>query len=227
MHDFALSLKPGALTVITGPSGCGKTTLLRMIAGLDKDFTGSIALPAHARLAMVFQEPSLLPWRNVEQNVRIAAPAASADTIDQLFAMLDLNVHRTHYPGELSLGLARRVALARAFAIEPDILLLDEPFVSLDAALAQRLRDEFMALLDKRPVTSLLVTHDLAEAAKLADDICVLSGRPARLISELELELPRAVRTKEDIDGTRVRLAELLAGGEPGIFNPVVHARAQ
>ena len=116
--------------------------------------SGSIAiskaasgLPAHGRLGIVFQEPRLLPWRTVEQNVRLAAPQASDAALDALFATLGLAEHRRHYPGELSLGLARRVALARAFAVEPELLVLDEPFVSLDAALAARLRAELVELV--------------------------------------------------------------------------------
>ena len=118
---------------------------------------------------MVFQEPRLLPWRSVIDNLRIAAPQASEETLAALLARLGLEEHARHFPGELSLGLARRVALARALAIEPDLLLLDEPFVSLDDALARDLRASIAALIDERRVTTLIVTHDLREAIELAD----------------------------------------------------------
>src|SRR6202012_4896122 len=110
----------------------------------------------------------LLPWRTVEDNVRLAAPQASDGTLDGLFATLGLAEHRRHFPGELSLGLARRVALARVFAVEPQVLVLDEPFVSLDAALALRLRAELAALVGRRSVLTLLVTHNIEEASALA-----------------------------------------------------------
>src|SRR5262245_5372488 len=168
LGELAFSLGSGEVAALVGPSGCGKTTLLRIIAGLDLDYEGSVSLPAHGTLGMVFQEPRLLPWRTVEQNVLLAAPNVSATTLDALFLTLGLASHREHYPGELSLGLARRVALARAFAVEPDLLLLDEPFVSLDASLAARLREELAELVRSRPVTTLLVTHDVDEAIGLA-----------------------------------------------------------
>src|SRR5712692_7115609 len=127
LDQLALSLAGGEVGALVGPSGCGKTTLLRIIAGLDRDYDGSVALPDHGKLGMVFQEPCLLPWRTAEQNVRLAAPEATDAGLHTLFEALGLSAHRNHYPGELSLGLARRVALARAFAVEPDLLVLDEP----------------------------------------------------------------------------------------------------
>src|SRR3954463_6674582 len=110
--DLAFRLAYGEVGALVGPSGCGKTTLLRIIAGLDSNYEGQVALPDHGRLGVVFQEPRLLPWRTVEQNVRLAAPEAIDANLDALFGTLGLAKHRNHYPGELSLGLARRVALA-------------------------------------------------------------------------------------------------------------------
>jgi ABC-type nitrate/sulfonate/bicarbonate transport system ATPase subunit len=167
LGELAFSLGSGQVAALVGPSGCGKTTLLRIVAGLDRDFDGGVALPAHGTLGMVFQEPRLLPWRTVEQNVRLAAPHATAAGLDTLFQTLGLKAHRNHYPGELSLGLARRVALARAFAVEPDLLLLDEPVVSLDDALsvspARILADVAVA----RP----RAPHTAAELADLREEI--------------------------------------------------------
>jgi NitT/TauT family transport system ATP-binding protein len=161
---------------------------------------------------MVFQEPRLLPWRSVEANVRLAAPDATDATLDALFATLGLAAHRGHFPGELSLGLARRVALARAFAVAPDLLVLDEPFVSLDAALAARLRCELVELVRTRPVTTLLVTHDVEEAIGLADRLLVLSGSPARIVATVSVPHPRGSHTAEEIAALRAAIAPREAG---------------
>ena len=147
--DFNFALGAGEVGVLVGPSGCGKSTLLKILAGLDHDYEGRVTRPTDARVGMVFQEPRLLPWRSVEENVRLAAPQADEAQLSALFAVLELDAHRSHFPGELSLGLARRVALARAFAVEPDFLILDEPLASLDDALAARLRDEIATLVDE------------------------------------------------------------------------------
>jgi ABC-type nitrate/sulfonate/bicarbonate transport system ATPase subunit len=208
---LAFSLGSGEVGALVGPSGCGKTTLLRIIAGLDRDYAGSVTLPDHGRLGVVFQEPRLLPWRTLEQNVRLAAPEASDETLTALFRTLGLDAHRNLFPGELSLGLARRVALARAFAIEPELLLLDEPFVSLDDALAARLRDELAELVTRRPVTTLLVTHNVDEAIGLADRLFFLSASPTRLIAEVPVARPREKRSGEELAALRAENARKLA----------------
>lgn len=209
--DCALSLARGEVGALVGPSGCGKTTLLRIIAGLDTRFTGRVLLPDHGRLGLVFQEPRLLPWRSVEANVRIAAPDADAATLDALFGILGLEAHRGHFPGQLSLGLARRVALARALAVAPDLLLLDEPFVSLDAALALALRNEIAALVESRRVTTLIVTHDLDEAIYLADRIFLLTASPMRVRMTLDVPAPRG-RMTADL-ATKLRATALAPAG--------------
>ena len=208
---LTLTLGGGEVGALVGPSGCGKTTLLRIIAGLDRDYDGSVALPDHGKLGMVFQEPRLLPWRTLEQNVRLAAPAATDASLEALFRTLGLHAHRHHYPGELSLGLARRAALARAFAVEPDLLLLDEPFVSLDDALAARLREELAELVNRRPVTTLLVTHNVEEAIGLADRLFLLSASPARVLAEVPVERPREKRTPEELAALRREIARSLS----------------
>lgn len=203
IRDLSLRLGAGEFGALIGPSGCGKTTVLRIAAGLDTDFIGSCHWPRTHRLGVVFQEPCLLPWRSVEANIRLVLPPdrTGAD-LTELFETLGLGAHRNHYPGELSLGLARRVAIARAFAIDPDVLLLDEPFVSLDETVAARLREELKALTVSRRVTSLMVTHDLAEAVQLADHLFFLSDRPARVVMERKLPAAEALRTDDFVRPT-------------------------
>ncbi|PTW61985.1 NitT/TauT family transport system ATP-binding protein [Breoghania corrubedonensis] len=198
LRDLAFSLEPGSFTCLIGPSGCGKTTTLRIMLGLDRDFRGEVRPPSHdARIAAVFQEPRLLPWRTVEQNVRLALPKNATPDLDTLFETLGLSSMRSSYPEELSLGLARRVALARAFAIDPDVLLLDEPFVSLDEATAKRMRALLLRLWRGRGVTVLMVTHNVREAVALADRLLLIDGRPAHLTGDVPLPLPQEMRTPE------------------------------
>ena len=161
-------------------------------------------------LGMVFQEPRLLPWRTVDQNVRLVAPDVDDAKLTALFAALELTAHRAHFPGELSLGLARRVALARAFAVEPNLLILDEPFASLDAALAARMREQLAWLVDRRPVTVLLVTHDVGEAVRLADRLIVLSARPALVVADIPIPGARRERSEADIAALKADIARLI-----------------
>jgi ABC-type nitrate/sulfonate/bicarbonate transport system ATPase subunit len=206
LGELAFTVASGEVVALVGPSGCGKTTLLRIIAGLDRDFRGEVSLPVSITLGMVFQEPRLLAWRTVEHNVRLAAPRIGDAELDALFATLELSEHRNHYPGELSLGLARRAALARAFAVKPDLLLLDEPFVSLDDDLAARLREELAELVESRSLMTLLVTHNIDEAIGLADRIVFLSSSPAQVLAEFPVACPRAARKPEDIAALRNKI---------------------
>ena len=203
---ISLRLERGQTGVLIGPSGCGKSTLLRIVAGLDTDYEGSVTRP-EGPLAMVFQEPRLLPWRSVEQNIRLAAPQiAEAELVDML-AALALTDHRAHFPGELSLGLARRVAIARAFAVRPVLLPLDEPFASLDAPLARTMQRELLALAAARATTVLLVTHNADEAAQLADRIWLLSPRPARIVEEIAVVRPREAMSEAEALALKARIA--------------------
>ena len=154
LGEFSIALANGEGRCLRWSLGCGTTTLLRIIVGLDHYFEGTVQLPAHGRLGVVFQEPRLLRWRTVEET-RGCRAAGERHCTERAVERSPCR-YRCHYPGELSLGLARRVALARAFAVEPESLVLDEPFVSLDAALATRLRFELVELVSRRPVTSFL-----------------------------------------------------------------------
>jgi NitT/TauT family transport system ATP-binding protein len=216
VRGLKLRLEAGSFGALIGPSGCGKTTILKIAAGLDTDFRGELRTPDSGRLGMVFQEPRLLAWRTVDQNIRLALPPerAAIDLTD-LVDILGLGTHLALYPGELSLGLARRVAIARAFAADPDFLLLDEPFVSLDEATADRLRSELAALTERTRATTLLVTHDLPEAVQLADRLFFLCDRPTRIVLEKELP-PRKTRSKDTVasisDDMRALAMQAVAG---------------
>ncbi len=212
LHDVAFSLRQGEICALLGPSGCGKTTLLQIISGLDSDFEGRVLLPSPHKIGMVFQEPRLLPWRSVAENLRLVGASNENDLAD-IAAALNLSKHLDHFPGELSLGLARRVAIARAFAVKPDLLLLDEPFVSLDAALAACLGRELLALVLKRKATTLIVTHDVDEAISLAGRVIILSVAPGRLIADLTIETPRGALTAARADKIKAEIVSIMAKG--------------
>ena len=211
LAGITFSLRAGEVCVFVGPSGCGKSTMLKILAGLDHDYQGHVIRPAGARLGMVFQEPRLLPWRSVEENVRLVAPHADEAKLLELFTTLELTEHRSHF-GELSLGLARRVALARAFAIDPDFLILDEPLASLDDALAARLREQIATLVGSRSVMTLLVTHNLDDAVRLGDRLLLLSPRPAKILADLPIRTPRSTRGEAEIAAIKVDIARRING---------------
>jgi len=204
INNIKFKLDSQTFTCIVGPSGCGKTTTLRAILGLDSDFVGSVNFDGQqegtGRIAAVFQEPRLLPWRSVEDNVRLALPIdLQEQNLSTLFNELGIEHVKQFFPSELSLGLARRVALARAYALEPELLILDEPFVSLDDATADHLRQLLSMLCQSRPTTSLMVTHNLSEAASLADRIIVYSERPSTILEDVSIDIAQKDRTPADI----------------------------
>lgn len=192
----AINLELGVreIVAIVGPSGCGKTTLLRIAGGLERSFDGSLdwANGQRPRIGTVFQEPRLLPWRTVRENLRLAQETPDPALADALLDTLGLLQFANAYPGTLSLGMARRAAIARAFAVSPELVLLDEPFVSLDPDMAAQSRDLVLAAWRARPTAMLLVTHDRAEAESMADRILVLGGEPARITAEIGATAPRS-----------------------------------
>jgi NitT/TauT family transport system ATP-binding protein len=203
IRGLSFELAPQTFTCMLGPSGCGKTTTLRIVLGLDADFRGAVSPNLRqARIGAVFQEPRLLPWRTVEQNIRLALPPELAGKdLTPILDAVQLTGFRASYPSELSLGMARRAALARAFSVEPEILALDEPFVSLDEPTANRLRDLLIALWRSHPITVLMVTHNVREAVRLADRLIVLSPRPAHVVGTMEVTLPREERRGPALEG--------------------------
>ncbi|MDP4025898.1 ATP-binding cassette domain-containing protein [Methylobacterium sp. NEAU 140] len=208
VRDLAFAVGRGEIVCLIGPSGAGKTTTLRILLGLDPDFEGRVAGAEGA--GMVFQEPRLLPWRSVEHNVRLGLPRPErgARDLDALFERLGLGPWRARYPGALSLGMQRRVALARALASGPRVLVLDEPFVSLDDAAAAGLRALVVDAVDTAGTSVLMVTHNVAEAIAVADRLLLVSKRPASLVADVALDRPRGARDRAWADATRQALAQ-------------------
>jgi NitT/TauT family transport system ATP-binding protein len=166
------------------------------VAGLDERYAGDVGIPAGTRIGLMFQEPRLLPWRTVRQNIElVAAPGFAPQDLERLALAVGIADMLPRYPQELSLGLARRVALARAFATKPDLLLLDEPFVSLDERTADRLRKLLLEVWSARPTTALLVTHNAREAIMLADQLVLLAPRPTHVVAIETIAVPQADRS--------------------------------
>ncbi len=187
LRDVDLDLIPGELVAILGASGSGKSTLLRIAGGLDAATSGTVTLDGRPvtgvdpRIALGFQEPRLLPWRSVADNIALGLPpklprAERNTRISELLRLIGLTDFAAHRPREISGGMAQRTSLARALARRPEVLLLDEPFVALDALTRLRMQDLLLSVLDEAPTTTLLVTHDVDEALQLADRIVVLGA---------------------------------------------------
>jgi NitT/TauT family transport system ATP-binding protein len=179
LQDVAFDVAAGETVALLGPSGIGKTTLLRIVAGIDRDFEGTIRRPE--RCAIVFQEPTLLPWRSARQNLTLVHAGLSAEAAEAALARVGLGAKGGAFPGQLSLGQQRRLALARAFAAPPEMLILDEPFVSLDAANARDMMELTRRLIADAGPATLFVTHSETEAERLADRVLRLAGSPATI----------------------------------------------
>jgi NitT/TauT family transport system ATP-binding protein len=199
--DLKVSLNSGEFICLMGPSGCGKTTLLNIIADLDTDYDGEIMVGqqhTHPKIGYIFQNPRLLPWRTVRENIELVLESnQTTDIIDPLLETMQLTQSQHVYPERLSLGMSRRVSIIRAFAVDPEVLLMDEPFVSLDAPTARQVRELLLKLWQQRSHTVLFVTHDVREAIALADRIIFLSAAPMHVISEIIVPVPRNDRRNE------------------------------
>lgn len=218
--DLQLVIESGEFVCLVGPSGCGKTSLLNIIAGLDQQYEGSIKLGQHQKplpIGYVFQNPRLLPWRTVRENIELVlTDQQSPEIIDTLLAAMNLLDVQNVYPERLSLGMSRRVSMVRAFAINPDILLMDEPFVSLDPPTTRQVQALLIKLWSQRPHSVLSVTHDLREAITLADRLVFLSTSPMAVISEIPVTIPRSQRHN---DTEIEKLRQQLASNYPEIKN--------
>ncbi len=197
LDEVSFKVCPQEFICVLGPSGSGKTTLLRVLAGLLAPTSGEVNFGDHQqpRIGMVFQQSNLMPWRTVLQNVRLPlelAGAADADSrAQELIELVGLNGFENNWPRDLSGGMAQRVAIARALIHDPDLLLLDEPFGSLDALTRERMWTELSRIWQARQKTVVMVTHSINESLFLADRVLVLSARPGKVKLDLEVDLPR------------------------------------
>ena len=221
LRGLKLSVAEGEFTCIVGPSGCGKTTLLNIVSGLDSDVEGEVSVAGHAPgegppVGYMFQSPRLMPWLSVRDNVALVL-GEDAAAADELLRQVGLGDFMDAWPGALSGGMRRRVALVRAFVTGPELLLLDEPFLSLDAPVANRLRLLLLDIWQSRPTTVIFVTHDLREALFLADRVLFMSASPGRIVLDLPIDLERPREAEgEAVEMKRLELLktypDILAG---------------
>jgi NitT/TauT family transport system ATP-binding protein len=194
---------PNEFVAIVGPSGCGKSTILRLVAALERPDGGTITIggvapdPCRHRIGFVFQGDSLLPWRTIEQNIALGLESAAVAAAERhsrargLVGLVGLEGFERYFPYQVSGGMRQRAAVARAFAIEPDVLLMDEPFGSLDVQMRKALQIELLRVWERLKTTVLFVTHDVEEAVILADRVVVLTPRPAQISDVVTIPVPR------------------------------------
>lgn len=214
LRDVSIAIAPQEFVAIIGPSGCGKSTLLNVLSGELAPSSGLVS--RHGQARMIYQHDGLFPWQTVAENISLGLRTITDDgersrQLQDLVALIQLHGFENHYPHQLSGGMRQRVELARALAGNSDVLLMDEPFSSLDYLTRLRMRGELARVLEDRPRTVVLVTHDIEEAAQLADRIIVLTDRPARIRREIGIHAPRP-RDLTDavvVDTTRQVLMEL------------------
>lgn len=210
LDAVSLDIKEGEFVSLVGPSGCGKSTLLNIIAGIEDHSSGTVTVhpksgsgDGSAHIGYVFQSPRLLNWLTVEQNIRFALEAQNVprnqwnERVKRYLDMVGLSGQEPNYPLNLSGGMQQRVAITRALAIEPDVLLMDEPFSHLDEITARKMRLDLMDILERAKTTILFVTHDLREAVFLSDHVFMMSTKPARIFKHVQVGLPRP-RQPED-----------------------------
>jgi len=220
VQDVSFTLAEQEFLCVLGPSGSGKSTLLRLIAGLIKPTAGSIqfgCLPGEQpSISLVFQQTNLMPWRTVMQNILLPLELQGIDR-DQALERANAMIHLVGleefaqaWPSELSGGMAQRVAIARAFIAEPDLLLLDEPFGSLDALTRERMGAELLNIWQNQRTAVIMVTHSISEALLLSDRVMVFSPRPAQIVAEMKVDLPRPRQEETRYEPEFLRYAKRL-----------------
>jgi len=222
IDNLSLSISDGQFVVLLGPSGCGKSTLLRLIAGLEQPSSGKVLIDGVApdprskhTLGFVFQEPALLPWRTLLRNVMLGLEARGMKESQrrplagQMLRLLGLDGFETFYPHQVSGGMKHRVAIARAYILDPIILLMDEPFVALDAQTREDLQQELVRLWSQQRRTVVFVTHSLEEAIVLGTRVIVFSRRPASVLLDRVIDLPYP---RDPVDGDFVTIRQELRG---------------
>jgi ABC-type nitrate/sulfonate/bicarbonate transport system ATPase subunit len=203
LQDIDLTVAEREFVAILGPSGCGKSTLLNMVAGFDLPTRGSVKVAGEAIVApapsrgVVFQEPALFPWLTVMDNVVFGPKTVGQRAADyrsraaQIIEQIGLSGFEASYPAELSGGMRQRVGIARVLIMEPKVLLMDEPFGSLDAQTRTLMQELLLSLWERHQQTVLFITHDIEEAVLLADRVCVMTARPGRIKKSIEVRMPR------------------------------------
>ncbi|OZM77121.1 ABC transporter ATP-binding protein [Pseudonocardia sp. MH-G8] len=203
LDHISFDVRGQVFVSIVGPSGCGKSTLLNIISGVEDHTSGEISVTsdsgAPARMGYVFQDPRLLPWRTVQKNmlyVQDSTDDATTKRVERYLDMVGLAEHSDYFPVQLSGGMQQRVGIARAFAVEPDLLIMDEPFSHLDAITARGLRAELQEIWAQSRKTVVFVTHDVVEAVELSDRIIVLQPG-GRIYEDITIDLPRPRRQSD------------------------------
>lgn len=200
LEDISLSIHKGEIVALVGPSGCGKTTVLNIASELIPVDQGEVVFSSKNRLAYTFQEPRLLPWKTVDENLAFVqqnflSTSEGAEVRERILAEAKLLASKDAYPSQLSGGMKQRAEIARALSVKPDLLLMDEPFKSLDIALKYQLRELLLQEHANQQFSVILVTHDPEEAVLLSDRVVILSDKPARIRKEIVLDLPREKRS--------------------------------